>query len=327
MKIFKAKYKFNPETLQYEKIRFSFKKTLLKSIPHLALSIGLGIAFMSLYMMLYDSPKEQYLKYENQFLKTQFKEMSERLNAGEALLTELAKRDNYFYRITYNQDTIPLTLRQAGVGGTDRYRHLEGYESTDIVKEVATKLDNVEKQLDIQTISYSELFEAVKIHEQTLGAMPFLQPIHPADLTRIGSFYGYRFHPILRVRQMHEGIDLTAPVGTPVYAPGDGVVVRIEYNRSRRGYGNLIVIDHEVNGVSSRYAHLSTINVKKGERVKRGQQIGTVGNTGLSTSPHLHYEIRINGASINPLRYMLTPLPDQYDELIKLAQYPGISFD
>ncbi len=327
MKFLKAKYKFNPETLQYEKIRFSFKKTILKSIPHLALSVGLGIAFMSLYMMLYDSPKEKFLKYENQFLKAQFKEMSARLSDGETMLTELAKRDNYFYRITYNQDTIPLSLRKAGVGGVDRYRHLEGYESTDIVKEVAMKLDNVEKQLNIQTISYSELFEAVKIHEQTLGSLPFLQPVHPSELTRIGSFYGFRFHPILRVRQMHEGIDLTAPVGTSVYAPGDGIVVRTEHNRGRRGYGNLIVIDHEVNGISTRYAHLSTILVKQGERVTRGQKIGTVGNTGLSTSPHLHYEIRVNGASINPLRYMLTPTPEEYDELIKLAQYPGVSFD
>ena len=327
MKFLKAKYKFNPQTLQYEKIRFSLKKTIIKAIPHLTISIGMAIGFMFLYMMFYDSPKERLLKSENDYLRRNFKQMSARLSAGEDLLKDLAHRDNYFYRITYNQDTIPLSIRTAGIGGADRYRHLDGYESTDIVKNVAAKLDKVEKLLDIQSMSYKELFDAVKSHEQSINSIPFLQPIHPKDLTRIGSFYGYRLHPILKVRQMHEGIDLTAPVGTPIYAPGDGVVIRVEQNRGRRGYGNLVVLDHEVNGITSRYAHLSTIMVKQGQRVKRGEQIGTVGNTGLSTSPHLHYEIRVNGASVNPLRYMLTPSPDQYDELILLARYPGISFD
>lgn len=327
MKLFKSKYEFNPETLQYEKVGFCFKKFMLKSLPHIAISIGLAIGFMTLYMMVYDSPKERLLRAENNFLRNNFKQMSERLANGERLMKELAYRDNYFYRITYNQDTIPLSLRQSGVGGADRYRHLDGFESTDIVKNVAVKLDKVERKLNIQALSYNELVGAVSEHDQTLRSTPFVQPIHPRDLTRIGSFYGYRIHPILRVRQMHNGIDLTAPTGTPIYAPGDGIVVRVERNRGRRGYGNLIVIDHEVNGITTRYAHLSTMIVKEGERVTRGQKIGTVGNTGLSTSPHLHYEIRVNGASVNPLRYMLTPEPEQYDELIQLALYPGISFD
>lgn len=327
MKIFKPKYKYNPNTLQYEKINFSFKKFVLKSIPHITISIGLAIGFMFLYIMVYDSPKERFLKAENKFLKNSFKQMSARLDASQDMLQELALRDNYFYRIAFNQDTIPLSLRKSGVGGTDRYRHLDGFESTEIVKEVAGKLDVVEKKLNIQSLSYNELVDAVKEHNQELSSIPFVQPIHTSELTRIGSYYGYRIHPILRVRQMHNGIDLTAPTGTPIYAPGDGVVIRVERNRGRRGYGNLIVIDHEVNGITTRYAHLSTMAVKEGERVIRGQKIGTVGNTGLSTSPHLHYEIRVNGASVNPLRYMLTPEPAQYDELIKLAQYPGISFD
>jgi murein DD-endopeptidase MepM/ murein hydrolase activator NlpD len=126
---------------------------------------------------------------------------------------------------------------------------------------------------------------------------------------------------------MHKGLDLVAPQGTPVYASGDGTIIDIERNNTGSGYGNSIIVDHGVNGLSSRYAHLYTINVKKGQKVKRGEQIGTVGSTGLSTAPHLHYEILINGAAVNPLRYMLAPSPDEYEQILKLAEYPGVTFD
>ncbi len=327
MRLFKPKYKFNPRTLQYEKIGFGFKRILTKFIPIFSLSVFLAAILVFIFMMLYDTPKEVILKAENKFLKQHFKEMNVRLSEGEQLLEELAYRDNYFYRITYNQDTVSLLLRKSGVGGVDRYKHLDGYLSTDIVKKVALKLDQVEKKLNIQSLSYNELYDAVKFYKKELRSLPFIQPIHTDELIRIGSFYGYRTHPIMRIRHMHEGLDLTAPTGTPVYASGDGVVLGVERGRGRRGYGNMIVIDHEVNGITTRYAHLSSINVKEGERVKRGQKIGAVGNTGLSTAPHLHYEIRIDGASVNPLRYMLTPTPEQYNELIKLALFPGTSFD
>jgi murein DD-endopeptidase MepM/ murein hydrolase activator NlpD len=327
MKFFKPKYKYNPETLQYEKIKFSLKRTLIKLIPYTISSVAFGALIMFLYIVVFESPEEKVLRNENQYLKENFEKMNQRLAEADLLLEDIAERDNYIYRTTYQQDSIPFTIRNSGVGGTNRYKHLEGYESTEIVKDVAKKLDKVENKLNIQSLSYNDLINEIKERKELYKALPILQPIHVNELARIGSFFGYRPHPILGVVHMHKGLDLVAPQGTPVYASGDGTIIDIERNNTGSGYGNSIIVDHGVNGLSSRYAHLYTINVKKGQKVKRGEQIGTVGSTGLSTAPHLHYEILINGAAVNPLRYMLAPSPDEYEQILKLAEYPGVTFD
>ncbi|MCK9320781.1 MAG: M23 family metallopeptidase [Bacteroidales bacterium] len=282
---------------------------------------------MFLYIVVFESPEEKVLRTENKFLKANYAKMSIRLEESDKLLEDIADRDNFIYRTTYEQDSIPFTIRNSGVGGTNRYKHLEGYESTDIVKDIAKKLDKVETKLNIQSLSYNELIKEIKERKVTYLALPVLQPIHVNELTRIGSFFGYRPHPILGIVHMHKGLDLIAAQGTPIYASGGGTIVGIERNNTGSGYGNSILIDHGVDGLSTRYAHLYTINVKNGQKVKRGEQIGTVGNTGLSTGPHLHYEILINGAAVNPLRYMLAPAPDEYEQILKLTEYPGVTFD
>jgi len=327
MKFFKSKYKFNPDTLQYEKIKFSFKRFLLRLLPHSIASTVFGAILMILYIVIFESPEEKFLRAENEYLKENLNKINERLVKDDKILEEIAQRDNYIYRTTFQQDTIPSTIRNAGVGGSDRYKHLDGFESTDIVKDVAKKLDQVENKLNIQSLSYNVIIKELKKRDKLYKSLPVLQPIHANELTRIGSFYGYRPHPILGVVHMHHGLDLVAPTGTPVYASGDGTVVDIERNNTGSGYGNSILIDHGIDGLSSRYAHLSSIDIKAGQKVKRGQFIGRVCSTGLSTAPHLHYEILIYGATINPLRYMIAPTPDEYEQIIKLAEYPGVSFD
>ncbi|MDL2262405.1 M23 family metallopeptidase, partial [Bacteroidales bacterium OttesenSCG-928-I21] len=326
-KINKPKYKFNQETLQYEEIKFGFRRFILKLLPHSFASLIFGFVIMFLYIVVFESPEERLLRAENEYLKANFKEFNSRLRDTDKALDEIAKRDNYIYRTTFQQDSIPFTFRNAGVGGSNRYKHLEGYSNTELVKETAKKLDQLERKLNIQTLSYKELIDEVKNKQDYFISAPVLQPIHVNELTRLSSLFGYRQHPILGIVQIHKGIDLTAPQGTPVYASGEGVVVGIDKNNYRSGYGNSILIDHGVDGLSSRYAHLHTIEVKKGQKVKRGERIGTVGNTGLSTAPHLHYEILKNNAAINPLRYMLVPTADEYDQILKLSEYPGVSFD
>jgi murein DD-endopeptidase MepM/ murein hydrolase activator NlpD len=325
--IFKPKYKFNPETLQYEKITFSFKRFILRAIQFSFSSIIFGAGLMFVYILVYDSPEEKILKRENRILKETLKEINIKLDNTDKLLDDIAKRDNYIYRSTFQQDSISYDIRNAGTGGTNRYKHLEGYESTDVLIETSKKLDKVEQKLKVQENSFRDIIAEIRKNEKFYKNFPFLQPIRTNELTRIGSFYGYRPHPILGVVHMHQGIDLVAPTGTPVYASGDGIVKSIERNNTRSGYGNSVLIDHQVNGFASRYAHLHTIEVREGQKVKRGQRIGTVGNTGLSTSPHLHYEIIINGATTNPLRFMITPKPDEYEQLIKLTEHKGVSFD
>jgi len=321
----KTKYKFNSETLQYEKIKFSFKKFFLKLFQRSIVSLSFGAILMVLYILIYESPEEKLLRAEVKFLQENLNKINQRLKVNDSLLNVIANNDNYIYRSTFELDSIPISVRNAGVGGSDRYKIFDGYNSTEIIKDVAKQLDEFELKLKIQDESYKILLAEIKKRDNIFKSLPVLQPIHVNELTRIGSFYGYRPHPILGVIQMHHGIDMVAPTGTPVYASGDGVVEHVE--KIRTGYGNNIVINHGVNGLKSRYAHLYTINVKKGQKVKRGELIGTVGSTGLSTAPHLHYEILINNSSVNPLRYMIAPNPSEYEQLINETQYPGKSFD
>ncbi len=321
------KYRFNSKTLQYEEINRGFKQVLAKLTPYFISLIIFAAAFTYIYDKHFDTPEKQRLKSENEFLSTNLSQIKQRLDNFDAQMNKLAQQDNELYRVIYQMDSIPIKVRNSGYGGANRYIKLKGHESSGLVMDVAQRLDKLNKKLNIQKSSYYELSEVLKNSENRLNALPIIQPIHNEDLTRIGSYYGMRLHPILRIYRMHDGIDLTAPTGTPVFAAGDGKVIRVDNNRSRRGYGNLVIIDHGYDGLKTRYAHLNTIDVKKGQRIERGQQLGTVGNTGLSTGPHLHYEIRKNGSTINPLYYILDVTPDQYDELISISKIPGKSFD
>jgi murein DD-endopeptidase MepM/ murein hydrolase activator NlpD len=321
------KFRYNPKTLQYEEIRLSFKQLLRKGAPYMFFILFVAAGFTYILDHYFETPEKSRLKAENEFLSQNLETIQNRLENIDSKMNQLAKQDNHIYRVIYQMDSIPSQVRNAGFGGTNRYTKLKGHESSNMVIDISHRLDLLGKKLNIQQNSFNEISEILKTDESRLRALPIIQPVHNEDLTRLGSHFGVRLHPILRIYKMHEGIDLTAPKGTPVYAAGDGIVVEVEKNRSRRGYGNLVIINHGFDGLETRYAHLSTFNVKQGDVVKRGQKIGTVGNTGLSTAPHLHYEIRRNGKPINPLYYIVDVTPEQYDELIEQAKLSGKSFD
>lgn len=325
MKLFKKKYKYNHETLQYEEVKFSFKKFLVRMIPYTISSLIFGVLIMFLYIVVFESPEEKILRAENEYLEENYKKMGRRLEQSDSLLDEIAKRDNYIYRTLFDQDTIPCTIRNAGTGGSEKYAKYDGYETSELVKSVAKKLDHIESKMKVQSLSYSTLVEELKNREKFSANMPVLQPINPNELTSIGSYFGYRFHPVMHIMRMHTGLDMNAARGTPVYASGGGVVTVADGNN--HGYGNMVEINHKVDGLSSRYAHLLKINVKKGQVVKRGDLIGTVGSTGMSTGYHLHYEILVNGTQVNPLRYMIAPSADEYMQMIQGARYRGVSLD
>ncbi|MGM0649984.1 MAG: M23 family metallopeptidase [Bacteroidota bacterium] len=323
----KKRYKLNPESLRYEAESKGFKYYAKKLLPFLISTAFFGVLSMFLYMQFFESPKEQKLKNENEFLSENLKVINNKLDNVTNDLEQIAKHDNHLYRVIYQMDSIPSKVRSSGFGGTDRYLNLKGHKYSKEVINTSKRIDKLSKQLSVQEHSFNEISEVLKSESRRIRNLPIIQPVHNKNLTRIGSYYGMRLHPILRIYKMHEGIDLTAPTGTPVYASGGGTIVRVEHSRSRRGYGNLVIIDHGVDGLSTRYAHLNSINVRRGQKVERGDKIGTVGNTGLSTAPHLHYEIRRDNKTINPLYYYIDISVEQYDELLQLAQLPGKSFD
>lgn len=321
----KSKYRFNHETLSFIKVQFSFKQRLLKGFTYMMATIVITIIYYSVFTSFFDTPKERGLRREKKELLFQFELLNGKYNQIEAVLKDIQQRDQNIYRTIFEAEPIPMSVRLAGFGGADRYSELEGLSNSDIVIETTRKLEYLAKQMYVQTKSFDEIIDLAKNKEEMIKCTPNIQPISNKDLTRVASPFGVRIHPFYKVLKMHSGMDFTAPTGTEVYATGDGVVV--DTDRSKRGYGNTVIIDHGF-GYKTLYAHLSEILVRPGTKVRRGAVIGLVGNTGMSMAPHLHYEVRKLDEPINPINFYFNDLtPAEFDKLVVLAANSGQSLD
>jgi murein DD-endopeptidase MepM/ murein hydrolase activator NlpD len=228
--------------------------------------------------------------------------------------------------VIFEAEPIPGSIREAGIGGVDRYEKVKGYKNSDLIIETEKKMDNILGKLYVQSKSFDEVFDLAKNKERMLVSIPAIQPVSNKDLRRIGSYFGTRMDPFYKVRKFHEGMDFSAPIGTEVYATGNGTIEMAGHDDGG-GYGNEIIIDH---GYSYKtvYAHLSRIFVKPGQKILRGQIIGYVGNTGKSTSPHLHYEVRKNGVPINPIYFFFNDISaEQYQMMLDLSSRPSQTMD
>ena len=272
----KVKYRYNTHTLSYEKIEVSLKEKILKGLSYVVVSMFFGMVFFAIAYYTIDSPKEKLLKQENAKLIAQYKLLNRQLDEVAGVLDEIQYRDDNIYRVIFEADPIPNEIRKAGFGGVNRYKNLEGYSNSDLMIETSKKLDKITKQLYIQSKSFDDVVKMAKEKEKMLAAIPAIQPVQNKDLKRLASGYGYRMHPILKYRKFHAGMDFTAPTGTPIYATGEGTVIQADAAAS--GYGKHVRIDHGY-GYVSLYAHMSKIAVKPGQKVKRGDIIGYVGNT------------------------------------------------
>jgi murein DD-endopeptidase MepM/ murein hydrolase activator NlpD len=321
----KIKYKFNPDSLEYCKVESSFKQKTFKVLAYLmAFLLNAGIGYV-LYSSVFDSPKEKGLKRQISEMNISLELFNKQLSDIESVLGDIQQRDDNIYRTIFEADPLNYSVREAGFGGTNRYKELEKLENSEIVIQTAKRLDIIKNKVLIQSKSYDDLVKMAVNKEKMLSSIPAIQPIANKDLERTASGWGYRIHPIYKIKKFHYGIDFTAPVGTDIYSTGDGVVEQIE--SSQRGYGNSIIIDHGY-GMKTLYAHLVRFNVRKGQKVKRGDIIGYVGNSGLSTAPHLHYEVLRNNEKVNPINYFFNDLTaDEYDRMIELSMLPGQSFD
>jgi len=272
-----------------------------------------------------DSPKEKLLKKENSQLKSQYELLDKRMDQVTSVMNDIQRRDDEIYRIIFEAEPIAKEIREAGFGGVNRYKKLEGSKNSQLIIESAEKLDQITKQLYIQSKSFDEVHDMAVRKEEMLASIPAIQPVSNKDLKRMASGYGMRVHPIYKRRKMHSGMDFSAVKGTEIYATGQGKVVHVE--KSRRGYGNHVIIDHGY-GYKTLYAHMSKFNVRRGQEVKRGQVIGFVGNTGTSVAPHLHYEVIKNGQKVNPINFYFNDLsPEEYEQMIEFASQPTQSFD
>lgn len=314
-------YYFNQETLQYEKVKPGLKSKLLRVLS----VVFSGAVFATVVILIaynfFNSPKELMQQREIEQFKLQYEILNKKLNRLEKVADNIQDRDDNIYRVIFETEPVSQEIRKAGIGGSDRYEKLKGYKNSDLLIYTSKKLDQLSNQLYVQSISYDEVFGMAKNMEEMRACIPAIQPISDKYKRRISSFYGYRIHPIYKRRIFHDGLDFSAPTGTEVYASGDGVVESA--SRSSYGYGNKIIIDHGY-GYKTVYAHLNGFKVRRGQKVSRGQLIGTVGNSGLSTSPHLHYEVIRNDRKVNPIYYFFNDLsPKEYEEIIATANSSG----
>ncbi len=321
----KVKYYYDPKTLSYRKIEKGARYKIRNTAIFLASSALMGALFYLVADNFINSPKEKRLHREVENMKIQYEILNGKMNQAAAVLEGLQKRDDDIYRVIFEAEPIPNSIRKAGFGGANRYKKLEGFDNSELIKETAQRMDQITKEIYVQSRSFDEIVDMAEDKTKLLAAIPAIQPVANRDLKRLASGFGYRLDPFTKARKMHNGMDFSAQIGTPVYATGDGTIIRAD-NRSS-GFGNHIRIDHGF-GYTTVYAHLNDYNVRKGQKVKRGEIIGFVGNTGRSRGPHLHYEVWLNDDKLNPVNFYYGELsPEEFNTVIQMASQPNQSFD
>ncbi|MBI4648385.1 MAG: M23 family metallopeptidase [Bacteroidia bacterium] len=321
--MFDQRYKFNRNKLTYEKIGGNIIYSFWKFIKLLIISIVITILLYCVFANFIDSPKERKLKEEISWLSEQYIMLNMQLDEIDSVLNIVRYHDDNIYRVIFEVEPIPQTIRKAGFGGINRYNNLGGYNNSATVIGTAKRLDILLTQMYIQVKSYEELTNIALEKKEMLGCIPAIQPVDNKDLKKISSGFGMRIHPILSVRRLHQGIDYTIKMNSRVYATGGGVVSDIIY--SKQGKGKYIEIEHGY-GYKTLYAHLSEILVVKGQKVKRGDIIALTGNSGFSTAPHLHYEVHKENKSVNPVNFYFQDVsPKEYKEILELASKDNIN--
>lgn len=323
----KVKYYYDPDTLSYRKIEPKKSKRYRNLFFFLLGSALFG--FIGLIILLntdiLNTPRELSLAREVENYELQFDILSKKMEQMEQVLANIEDRDNNIYRLYFEANPIPEEQRRAGFGGVNRYKSLEGFNNSKIITDATKRLDIIQKQMVIQSKSLDEIAILAEEKEKFLEAIPAIQPVRNKDLKRMASGYGWRTDPFTKARKMHRGMDFTAPRGTPIFATGNGKITRADNNSS--GFGKHIRIDHG-HGYLTIYAHLSKYNVTKGQKVKRGDLIGFVGNTGRSEAPHLHYEVWKDKERINPINFYYGSLsPKEFENMLKYATQENQSLD
>ena len=320
----KVYYIYNPKTRTYDRIYPTMRQRAMSYLRRLFVGMGLGAGCFIILLLIFGSPSEKDLRVENSRLLSQYHILSTRLDEALGVMQQLQQRDDNLYRVIMQADLVADALRSASYGKTNRYEDLMDMANAKLVVNTTQKMDLLSRQIYMQSKSFDEVVELCKKQDDMLACIPAIQPVANKDLKQTASGYGNRIDPIYKTVKFHAGMDFSANVGTPVYATGNGTVQKAGWEGL---YGNCIVINHGFVYVT-RYAHLSKIDVKVGQKVVRGETIGKVGSTGKSTGPHLHYEVHLKGQIMNPVNYYFMDLDaDDYDKMIQIAANHGKVFD
>lgn len=320
----KVYYRYNPQTLTYERIYPSMKDKVITVFRHLISGIVVGIGALVAFVYFFGTPWGEAQKKENQLILTQYEVLSKRADEMSKVLRDIQQRDDNLYRAIFHADPIPTSIRTSGVGAPGRYDYLTELSSPELIIQTTKKIDYISKQIYIQSNSFDEVLSMAKNQKDRLKHIPSIQPVPDKFLKQVASGYGTRIDPIYGTARFHAGMDFASNIGTPVYVTGDGVVTLADW---KQGYGKCIIVDHGF-GYQTLYAHLNDYKVRYGQKVTRGEQIGEVGNTGKSTGPHLHYEVHVRGVPDNPAKYYFMDLsPEEYDKMLQIAANHGQVMD
>ena len=321
----KVKYYYDSDTLSYRKIELRKRDKFRRMMFFVVGSALMGGVIVFIMYQFLESPRQKVMKRELENMKLHYELLEKKMTQAEEVLDGIQKRDNNIYRTYFEANPIPEEQRKAGFGGVNRYKSIEGFDNSQMIIDATKNIDMLSKQLYVQSKSLDEIIDLAKDKEELLASIPAIQPVSKQDLTRMASGFGWRLDPFTKARKRHKGMDFTSPKGTPVYATGNGKVIRADAGSS--GFGKHIRIDHGF-GYVTLYGHLSKYNVKKHQKVKRGDLIGYVGSTGRSQAPHLHYEVRYNKQQVNPINFYYGDLsPEEFQEMLKMASQEGQSLD
>ena len=311
------KYVFNPDTLLYEETEEPKYLKHIRIVVATLVAAGCVFLYFWLYTSVFhwDLPRTAMLKRRAAAWEAKMEVLESRLDLYERTLTGIEQRDDEVYRSIYGLGAIPDEVKNAGLGGINRYAEIDRLGAGSSLGLSVRWLDNLTKRAYIQGTALDEVGQIAREAGDMLSCVPSVPPLLPDhNRVHLSSGFGYRTDPVFGGGEAHGGQDMATATGTPVYATGDGTVVKASFQFN--GYGNEIVIDHGY-GYQTRYAHLSVIIVSEGMRVKRGEQIGNVGSTGKSTGPHLHYEVVYRGNRVNPMNFMDFNMPlDEYRSMI-----------
>jgi len=320
----RKKYKINPDTLVLEQVEHGLRYWLQQTGIYILGGVVLGVIFLYLFLIIFPSPREKQLLREKELLEAQMATINRQVDQMQIVMADLQQRDDNLYRVLFGAEPIPLSIRQGTQRRISYYEELAQMTNSQLAADLALKVDVLEKELYVQAKSYDEVLELAKTQEIRMENIPAIQPVLNKDLKRVASGFGLRIDPVYHVRKFHQGMDFTAPTGTEVFATGNATV---KFTGWKQGYGNTVILDHGF-GYETLYAHLYKSLVRKGQRVRRSDIIALVGNTGKSTGPHLHYEVRLNGKPVDPRNYYFYDLsPEEYDQMIQLSNNFGQMLD
>lgn len=316
-----GKYILNPETLLYEMKEVSLKSKVFKGLLLFAGSVAMAVLYIWLFTSVlgYDLPKTAFLKAERARWDARMDLMDTKLDRCEESIEALRVRDDDIYRSIFGMNEIPAGVRNAGIGGVDRYSFLDGLESDDRLKNTALRIDRLTRKVYVQSKSFDEVAAVSKTAGDMASCIPAIPPIVPdPSRYKMSSPFGYRTDPFTGASRMHTGLDFAMKIGNPVYATGDGVVESVKFEFF--GYGNSITIKHGF-GYETIYAHLNSVKVIEGMKVKRGDCIGESGKSGRSSGPHLHYEVVYKGRKVNPANYLdMSMSVQEYSDMLRMRE-------